>query len=94
MNINYLSFFIDRCVAEDKCARNKLKRRSGGQEGLEIAIADEATCPNDSDVCCSNKEVVNNCSDYMDDGYSCAKICDDGPQDFLSPGKRKAKAIR
>ena len=80
-------------MSEEKCGRNKLKRRSGGQEGLEIAIADEATCPNDSDICCAKKEIVNNCSEYTEDGYSCAKICDDGPQDFLSQNKRKARAI-
>ena len=79
-------------MAEEKCGRNKLKRRNGGQEGLEIAIADEATCPNDSDVCCARKEIVNDCSDYKEDGYKCVKICHDGPQDFVPESKRKSKA--
>ena len=68
-----------------------MSRRSGGLFGLEIAAADDATCPNESDVCCSNEEIVHDCSEYKADGYKCLKACFDTPQDFVPENERKSK---
>lgn len=57
--------------------------------GLQVAAADEAKCDNDSDICCSEKEITQECSDYALDGYKCASTCYDVPQDFPSPDERK-----
>ena len=78
-----------RCVPKSKCGGNKVSRRSSGILGLQIAAADEAKCDNDSDVCCSEKEITQECSDYAQDGYKCVSTCYDVPQDFPSKDERK-----
>ena len=65
-------------MPRNKCGGIKVIRRSGG---LEVAAADEATCPNDSDICCSEDEIDQECSDYSPDGYKCVRNCFDLPQD-------------
>jgi len=78
-----------RCVPNSKCGGNKVSRRSGGVLGLQVAAADEAKCDNDSDICCSEKEITQECSDYAQDGYKCVSTCYDMPQDFPPPDQRK-----
>ena len=65
----------------NKCGGNKVVRRSSGLDGLEVVAADEAICPNDSDICCSEDEIDRECSDYSPDGYKCVRNCFDLPQD-------------
>jgi hypothetical protein len=85
--VNFLLTF--RCVPKSKCGGNKVSRRSSGILGLQVAAADEAKCDNDSDVCCSEKEITQECSDYAQDGYKCVSTCYDVPQDFPSKDERK-----
>ena len=87
--ISVNSLFPFRCVPKSKCGGNKVSRRSGGLLGLQVAAADEAKCDNDSDICCSEKEITQECSDYAQDGYKCASTCYDVPQDFPSKDERK-----
>ena len=79
---------LSSCVAKEKCEGNKVERRSGGLLGLEIAAADNGICPNESDVCCSDEEIVYDCSDYSADGYKCVNGCFDMPQDVIHENER------
>ena len=81
-------FIYYSCVPGNKCGGNKVVRRSSGLDGLEVAAADEAICPNDSDICCSEDEIDRECSDYSPDGYKCVQNCFDLPQDEPSESEQ------
>lgn len=73
------SFDGRRCVPSNQCE---------SRSGLEVAAADEGTCPNDSDICCSEDEIDRECSDYSPDGYKCVQNCFDLPQDEPSESEQ------
>ena len=77
-------------MPNEKCGLNKLDRRNIGGDGIEIALADQATCPTETDTCCSNEEITHDCSEYAQDGYSCVKKCYDLPQDIPDVNERKS----
>ena len=51
-------------------------------------MADAATCPNDSEVCCLEIEIAQECSDYKKDGFKCARACFDTAQDIPEENNR------
>ena len=51
-------------------------------------MADDATCPNDSEVCCLEKEIAQECSEYKKDGFKCAATCFDMAQDIPKENDR------
>ena len=91
VDLTYILLKFLSCVDKNKCNQNKVNRRSGGLLGLEIAVADDAICSNKSEVCCSDEEIVKECSDFSADGFKCANACFDTPQDFIPEGAKDAK---